>query len=244
MNTILKLALAGMLVATTANAETGRLRPGRGPLIAPSAPGLINVSGDIELGTRELVAGGAVARVDLSRFLLNGGIDLMPWLTTYAGVGWMLAELEDQKGEGGFTWQAGVSVNLLEQILSASPVGGVKQSMGLTLDTAYRYSSSNRGRDDFNWHELTVTPLFNYTVTRANDPLRHTAQPAATALLLGVQFSNINGDLGDESLRENRNFAGVAGAQFLLDSQWSSTLQAVLYGGGDRLIRVRLGRYF
>ena len=238
------LPLTLLLATGPAMAESGHLRPGRTALIEPAAPWLIDVAADIGFSTRAFVAGPDVLRVDTTRILVNAGIHLLPWLHAQAGAGWMESEVGHHRGEGGFAWQAGLHLSLIEQVIAASPVAGVKQAMGLTLETHYRHASSNRGQDDFNWHEWAVTPLFHYTVTRADNPLWHVRQPEATALQLGVQVSTIDGKLGAQSVRENRNFAGVAGVQVLLANQWSTQARAVLHGSGDRAFELRLGRYF
>jgi len=242
MKRCLILTLTYLLAAGPATA--GRLRPGRTALIEPVAPGLVDVTADLEFSTRGMTADPSLLSVDTTRILVNAGTHLLPWLHVHAGAGWMQSEVDHHRGEGGFTWQTGLHASLLEQVIAASPVAGVKQAMGLTLESHYRYSSSNRGPNTFNWHELAVTPLFHYTVTRANNPLWHIRQPEATALQLGVQFSTIDGKLGSQSVRENRNFAAVAGVQFLLTSQWSTQVRAILHGSSDRAFALRLGRYF
>lgn len=242
-------ALGIMLVVPVTGLATGyeavaQLRPASRGLVNLHAAGRGALIADITMGQREMRAQSDVFRVDLTRFTVNGGVAPLPWLFTYAGAGWIRAAIEDNNGEGGFSWQAGAAVNLVEHVLSESPVAGLKQAIGMTVDVAYRYSESNRGEDDFYWHEYTVTPLVHVTVTRWDDPLRHRIQPAASALQVGLQYNYCRGSLGDVDVRANRDFAGVLGGQVLLRNDWSATLSCMLFGDHDRVVTLSLGRTF
>ncbi len=242
----LTVALAiGMLCATreAAHAAAG-IRSTSAGLLTTRAPAVLDASVVVDAGKRELVSGNTTHRVDLLRIVPRVGIDVAPWLSLHAGIGWAQADVDLRDDEGGLAWNVGARLALIEQTLIDSPVTGPVQAWGLAVECDYAYTESSAGAVGSDWFELTVTPLLHYTVGRRSESIPDGRRVPGSALTLGLQFSDIDGDLEAVPVHGRRDFAPVIGGEVLLGNDWAVSLRTVIFGTHDTVYRFAVGRYF
>ena len=196
-----------------------------------------------EYGSRSFKHDGTVTDFDMNHMLGQAGYSPFSFLHVYAEAGWNRAERVDRTGQGGFEWAAGATVNLAQQVHSRSPVVGKKQWLALEVDAAYRMAESNF-EEDFQWTEITVAPGLRYTINRIGEYLWLPQEPTGVSLLAGVVYSILDGDLGDTSLKGNRDFAFRAGIDLRFASAWVTQLRGIFYSAEDRSLGVGLAYNF
>ena len=246
MKTHIAMALVvGMMFSSGSRAATaGRIRPGSGALLATESALPIDTTFTVESGSREFVAADQALDVDILRIMGRAGLQVLPWLYLDAGAGWALAESNYEKGEGGLAWLVGTRLALIEQVIASSPVAGVLQSWGLAVEAEYSYTESDSDKTGFSWYEFTIAPLLHYTINRRQDGLAGVHRVPQGALILGLLYSDIDGDRGPAAMHAERNFATIIGGEVLLHDDWAASLRAVVFANSETVVRLTLGRYF
>lgn len=189
-----------------------------------------------DLGKREIVFQDDDAVTDLhSRALvIEGAYDPLPWFGARAEIGWIQADLgEEDDGEGGIQWGAGLDLNLVERILSGSPAAPRKRALTLNVLSFYRHHTSNRSGGDLDWRELSVEPAIVYAVNQRSDLIDKRGIGDRYTLRAGLAFSDISGSFGETDLEEERNFGAVFGCSAGFLNNVSLTLNLKYYSGSD-----------
>jgi len=188
-----------------------------------------------QMGAREFKAGDDVWSMETIHAVGRLGYSFLPFLHGLAELGWCRVERTDddpEKGESGLEWAVGLKANLIEHVISRSPVLGKQKVAGLGIDVGYRHCESNFD-EDFDWSDFTVAPCISYTVERKGDIIWHPYEPTGGRISAGLIFSQVDGDYGNENLEGNRNFGFLVGADMLSTSGWVAQMRVISYGAGD-----------
>lgn len=236
------LALTGWGIVP-ARAQSGLDGAGQA-LFSPSDPEGWSIGGSFGVLSRELKLGGEVLELDAHRVVVEVGRDLVPSVQLALQAGWTQAESEDRDGENGPTWAVLGRVNLAETVLRASPQVGRQEWAGLEVEGGYRHSTSNFDETEFDWSEVFVAPAAYYRVNHRGDARRPTFQGTGYGIRLGLVFNSIDGDYGDASVDENRNFGFLAGADVRWWKGWAGQLLAHVYGSGDNTVEAGVYYHF
>lgn len=195
------------------------------------------------LADREITFGDTSRDFDFERVYGFAGCDLLPFLHARVAAGWVKAGQEQLEAEGGFEWTAGATLSCLAHVISQSPPAGKKQVVSLAVDVTYGEGESNF-EESFEWSGLAVSPVLRYTADwYASDSWRLRG-PSGIAVFCGVQYADMEADLGGLAGNADRDFALRAGADMRLGSGWLLQCDGVFYSDTDRRIDVGLGYYF
>lgn len=197
-----------------------------------------------QLGRRKFETADEIIPLDLSHYVARIGFNVLPFATLMAEAGVSRADWDKLEGERGFEWAALAEVNVLEHIIRESPVVGKKESVGLATRVIYRHSESNFENADLDWSDTKVQPYIYYAVNRRGEPIWHPYEPDGARVLGGLAFSRIEGDFGDEALKEERNFGLLAGAELRSAKGWTMQIDVVLYGSSDNEVSLGAAYHF
>lgn len=192
-----------------------------------------------ELGSRDLVNDDVSVSMDKTRYTAELAVDVLPFMGIFAEAGVVQAKLDNNNIDGsyGFTWGLGVDFNLLEFLISESPVIGKKQWLQLRVHAKVESSESNMPGADFSWYEYKVIPSIIYNNNLKTKVNINSTQPMAVATEIGLIFSKVDGkaepfDAENIDFSETDNIGILLGVAFLGKNDWICRVNGELYGSG------------
>ncbi len=181
--------------------------------------------------------------VEFSRVTAATGVSVLPFLTLRAEAGWVTADRGIEEGEGGMEWGIGARAALWEYIIQGTPALPRRRALRVEADIAYHDGSSNFD-EDFEWTELTISPLLRYTHDRTTESVWNHQASTGVSAYAGFQYSDWSVDFGTRTGEGNRDFGLRVGADIRVQGGWLTQLDAVLYDGSDRRLTIGMGYYF
>lgn len=256
--TILSI-LGGILITHNLSAQT--MNQTETPLFGFSDAQPFAVNIQYEIGTRDFVYDDIYAdSMDKSRIAAGISVDVLPFVGIFGEAGAVQAKLDNDNEEGsyGFTWAAGVDLNLFEFIISKSPVIGKKKWLQLRLLGRVEYDESNFDGMDFSWYDYKVIPSIIYNQNFKTKAAVSVTQPMAVEGRIGLIFSSIDGDgenveivngdlvnTGNKAdFSEDNNIGVLLEAAFLAQNDWSGRVTTEIYGSGQGSMIFSMGYNF
>ena len=181
--------------------------------------------------------------IDFSRVTAATGVNVLPFLTVRVEAGWVKADMGITEGEGGVEWGVGARAALWEYIIQGTPALPRRRALRVEADIAYHAGNSNFD-EDFEWTELTVSPLLRYTHDRTTEAVWNHRTSTGVSTYAGFQYSDWSLDYGTRTGEGNRDFGLRLGADLRVQGGWLTQLDAVLYDGSDRRLTIGMGYYF
>lgn len=200
-----------------------------------------------EIGSRDLVHNDASVSMDKIRYTAELAVDVLPFMGIFAEAGVAQAKIYNNNTDGsyGFTWGFGANFNLLEFLISESPVVGKKQWLQLRVHAKVESNESNMSGADFSWYEYKVIPSIIYNNNLKTKVNIKSSQPMAIATEIGLIFSKIDGkaepfDADKIDFSEADNIGVLLGVAFLGKNDWIYRVNGELYGssGGSAIFSI------
>lgn len=193
---------------------------------------------------REIRHSGTVLDLEANRLALFLTHSPLSWIAVTIGAGAAEADIKGREGEYGIDWHAGARIGILEHVLDRSPVRG--RTSLLRLDTAldFRRAQSNFPDSNFHWQEWRLIPSVSYLKSMPARREGFMLDPDATALHAGMVFSWLDGRLDGASLRENRNFGLLLGADARLADSWTLFAQGIAFQASELSFSIGIRRPF
>ncbi|MDA3800347.1 MAG: hypothetical protein PF692_14880 [Kiritimatiellae bacterium] len=193
-----------------------------------------------EIGSRDLEHNDVYVSMDKTRYTAELAVDVLPFMGLFAEAGVAQATLDNRNnddGSYGFTWGLGADFNLLEFLISESPVIGKKQWLQLRVRAKVESNESNMPGADFSWYEYKVIPSIIYNNNLKTKVNINPTQPMAVATEIGLIFSQIDGktepfDEEQIDFSEADNIGVLLGVAFLGKNDWICRVNGELYGSG------------
>lgn len=198
----------------------------------------------LKRSTREYKTDADVLDLDIDHLLFRLGASPLPFLNLWAEAGMDRAKRLGEDGESGFQWGAGGYARIADFPWDVSPVVGAKNNITIGVDFSYSNGESNFDAADFSWREWQVSPLVSYISNRKGDYRWFSFEPDAIAIRGGPVFVSTDGDYGDSSIEENRNFGGQMKFDLLWSSGWTTLLDLKFFGSEEREIGIGITRNF
>ena len=215
------------------------LRLGRGRREFALEPEAADADGSVE----------DVLEVDVEVLLFRAGLTPLPFLNLWAEAGTTRVEQRtddrgDDRGGTGLAWGGGATLRLLDLPLETSPVIGLQKAFSLGVDVSYRSRESNFDDRDFQWNDIRVYGRASYLHNRTGDVRWFTYEPDGVAVHGGPVYVSSEGDYGETSIEERRDFGLRLQFDLLWSSGWTAGLDGTFLGGDERAYSLRLMRNF
>lgn len=237
------LSVLLLAVLPTQAAPESRLDATSGALIT-AQPGGWSSGVVLQRDRREFKVADDLLALDVNHALFRLGTAPLPFLSLRGEIGISEAESDSEKGEAGLQWGVGAYARLLDLPIESSPVVGLKKSISIGVDLEYTSCESNFDEVDFNWTEWRVNPLFSYTSNRRGEARWFFYDPQAVAVRAGPVFISSDGDYGEQSLEENRNFGGRVVFDLLWEHGWVTRLDGTFLSADEREIALVIEKNF
>jgi len=246
MNRIVLIALSISIISTLAVpafAADARLEATSGAL-ATVTQGDWSAGIRLQRDRREFQVGSDLLGLDVDHLLFRFGVAPLSFLSLHGEVGVCTADSTSEKGEGGLEWGLGGYLRVADFAIETSPVVGVKEAISFGIDIAYSQCESNFPDTDLDWSEWRVNPLISYTRNREGENRWFFYAPEALAVRAGPAFVSSEGDYGEQSLQENRDFGARLICDMLWPNDWVLRLDGLFLGSEERQLGLAIERNF
>jgi hypothetical protein len=194
---------------------------------------------------RQFKLEGQPLQVDANHVRAQVGCNILPFLHCAAEAGAVKAKTDEEGGEWGLDWGGSLKLHLLERTLHTSPAAGRRSTLRVAVKGSYIQSESNFPDRDFRWSELKVTPFVTFSVDSRTAALwEPDYRPTGASIRGGLVFLAADGDYGEQTVEENRNFGIMLGASVRIEDDWVVDLELNAYDAADRTFTLGLGYHF